>query len=99
MSSKKKRNKDRFRGAFNEMIPECPYCHARSYPRIIGDPQNEEEAKALFCGSCKTDLRPVIEYHKAEEKKRQAMEFIAAHGNADIPAAPAHVIEEARVGN
>jgi hypothetical protein len=52
----------------------CPYCRAYSYPRVFSDPQNDEEKKAIFCGSCKTDLTPYLEAMDKYMKEMEAKE-------------------------
>lgn len=89
MSSKKNRNQGRGRSEFRYMIAECPVCRARSYPRVFQDPQNEAEKEAIFCGSCKTNLRPFIDYAKMQEAKAEAQralaQFEAKPGESSVP--------------
>ena len=86
--SKKKRNEGRVRSPFENMIVSCPICKARSYPRILKDPQNAEEQEAVFCGSCKANLRPFIDHWQREEAKQKALEAIAEHQQSLGSASP-----------
>jgi hypothetical protein len=56
--------------SIGDMI-QCPYCKAMSYPRLFREPKNDEEKKAIFCGSCKANLTPYLESMEKFSKKME----------------------------
>lgn len=63
----------------NDMLI-CPLCNAYSYPRKIANPKNEEEEKALICGSCKENVVPYLdavkEYQRVQAEREKVLKEI-----------------------
>lgn len=74
MSSRKRRRKNpenrKPRTQVKDMV-RCPMCNALSYPRVFHDPKDEDEKKAVFCGSCNTDMMPYFEAYEEFARKKQ----------------------------
>jgi hypothetical protein len=81
MSSKMRRSKNpdfrKPRTQVKDMI-RCPLCNCLSYPRVLSEPEGEEEKKALYCGSCKENMTPFFEayaeFAKIKQKEQLAKE-------------------------
>jgi hypothetical protein len=53
----------------------CPYCKAYSYPRFNANPVTEEDRTAVYCGSCRANLRPyMLAMEEYERKMKETLE-------------------------
>jgi hypothetical protein len=71
MSNKKRRNDKKPITTIKDMV-RCPMCRALSYPRVYRNPNNEEEKRALVCGSCHINMTPYFEAMEEFLKVKQA---------------------------
>ena len=68
----------------------CFVCGAMIYPRVITEPKNEREKKAVFCPSCNVNLTEMAEAVKSFEQKLDEQKETEQHADTGDKSPPEH---------